>query len=175
MEQGMIHVYQGDGKGKTTASVGLAVRAAGNKKRVIFAQFLKGNPTGEIEVLKQLSNVAVIRNEKDMGFVSRMSKEEKEEVARLHNQTLEKIQKLLSEEKVDLLVLDELTYPYAWNLIDKKKVEELILQKPETLELVITGRNPDRFFLEHADYITNMQCERHPYQKGIRAREGVEY
>jgi len=171
----MIHVYQGDGKGKTTASVGLAVRAAGNKKRVIFSQFLKGNPTGEIEILKRLPNITVIRNEKDMGFVSQMNEEEKQEVAKLHNQTLEKIQKLLLEEPVDLLILDELTYPYAWNLIDKKKVEDLILQKPDTLELVITGRKPDRFFLEHADYITNMQCERHPYQKGIGAREGIEY
>ena len=175
MEQGMIHIYQGDGKGKTTASVGLAVRAAGRKKRVIFAQFLKGNPTGEIEILKQLSNVTVIRNEKDMGFVSRMSEEERREVVMLHNRTLEKIQRLLMEEQVDLLILDELTYPYAWNLIDKKKVEELILHKPDTLELVITGREPDPFFLKHADYITNMQCERHPYQRGVKAREGVEY
>jgi len=175
MEQGMIHVYYGEGKGKTTASVGLAIRAVGNHKKVIFAQFLKGNLTGEVEILNQLSNITVIRNKEDLGFVSRMKEEEKKKVTAFHNDTLKKIQELLTKEQIDLLVLDELTYPYAWNLIDKKQVEELILKKPDTLEIVITGRKPSYFFLEHADYITNMQCERHPYQKGIKARKGIEY
>ncbi len=171
----MIQVYCGNGKGKTTAAIGLAIRAVGRGKKVIFAQFLKGTKTGELEVLKQLSNVTVIRNPKELGFLSRMNDLEKREVTEFHNQTLEKIQKILLEEMIDLLVLDELTYPYIWNLIDKEKVEALILQKPEKLEIVITGREPDSFFLEHADYITDMQCIRHPYQKGIKAREGIEY
>lgn len=175
MEKGMIQVYCGNGKGKTTAAIGLAIRAVGRGKKVIFAQFLKGTKTGELEVLKQLSNVTVIRNPKELGFLSRMNDLEKREVTEFHNQTLEKIQKILLEEMIDLLVLDELTYPYIWNLIDKEKVEALILQKPEKLEIVITGREPDSFFLEHADYITDMQCIRHPYQKGIKAREGIEY
>lgn len=171
----MIQVYCGNGKGKTTAAIGLAIRAVGRGKKVIFVQFLKGTKTGELEVLKQLSNVTVIRNPKELGFLSRMNDLEKREVTEFHNQTLEKIQKILLEEMIDLLVLDELTYPYIWNLIDKEKVEALILQKPEKLEIVITGREPDSFFLEHADYITDMQCIRHPYQKGIKAREGIEY
>ncbi len=171
----MIQVYCGNGKGKTTAAIGLVIRAVGRGKKVIFAQFLKGTKTGELEVLKQLSNVTVIRNPKELGFLSRMNDLEKREVTEFHNQTLEKIQKILLEEMIDLLVLDELTYPYIWNLIDKEKVEALILQKPEKLEIVITGREPDSFFLEHADYITDMQCIRHPYQKGIKAREGIEY
>lgn len=171
----MIQVYCGDGKGKTTAAIGLVIRAVGRGKKVIFVQFLKGTKTGELEVLKQLSNVTVIRNPKELGFLSRMNDLEKREVTEFHNQTLEKIQKILLEEMIDLLVLDELTYPYIWNLIDKEKVEALILQKPEKLEIVITGREPDSFFLEHADYITDMQCIRHPYQKGIKAREGIEY
>lgn len=175
MEKGMIQVYCGDGKGKTTAAIGLVIRAVGRGKKVIFVQFLKGTKTGELEVLKQLSNVTVIRNPKELGFLSRMNDLEKREVTEFHNQTLEKIQKILLEEMIDLLVLDELTYPYIWNLIDKEKVEALILQKPEKLEIVITGREPDSFFLEHADYITDMQCIRHPYQKGIKAREGIEY
>lgn len=175
MEKGMIQVYCGNGKGKTTAAIGLAIRAVGRGKKVIFVQFLKGTKTGELEVLKQLSNVTVIRNPKELGFLSRMNDLEKREVTEFHNQTLEKIQKILLEEMIDLLVLDELTYPYIWNLIDKEKVEALILQKPEKLEIVITGREPDSFFLEHADYITDMQCIRHPYQKGIKAREGIEY
>ncbi len=175
MEKGMIQVYCGNGKGKTTAAIGLVIRAVGRGKKVIFAQFLKGTKTGELEVLKQLSNVTVIRNPKELGFLSRMNDLEKREVTEFHNQTLEKIQKILLEEMIDLLVLDELTYPYIWNLIDKEKVEALILQKPEKLEIVITGREPDSFFLEHADYITDMQCIRHPYQKGIKAREGIEY
>lgn len=82
---------------------------------------------------------------------------------------------LVNEGECDLLVLDELTYPYDWNLISKEMVKELICRKPEALELVITGRNPAEFFLEHADYITEMKAIRHPYEKGVAAREGIEY
>ena len=171
----MIQVYCGNGKGKTTAAVGLVIRAAGRGKKVIFAQFLKGSKTGELEVLRQLSNVMVIRNPAELGFLSQMNDLEKRKVTEFHNQTLEKIQRILLEEAIDLLVLDELTYPYTWNLIDKEKTEALILQKSEQLEIVITGREPGSFFLEHADYITDMQCVRHPYQRGIKAREGIEY
>lgn len=175
MEQGLIHVYHGEGKGKTTASVGLAIRAAGAGKKVVFTQFMKGNDTGELRILKQIPEIRILRNEKDLGFVFRMNEEQKKEIAVLHNQTLDRSIRLVEAGNVDVLIMDELTYPYHMGLVDKEKVEKLIREKPASLEIIITGRNPAPFFLEAADYITNMECERHPYEKGIGARRGIEY
>ena len=175
MKQGLIHVYMGNGKGKTTAAIGLCIRAAGAGRRVAFVQFMKGRATSELNVLKQLENVTILRSEQDFGFYAQMSDSDQEEITEVHNQLLKDVTKLVNEGKCDLLILDELTYPYDWNLISKEKVEELICRKPETLEVVITGRNPAEFFLAHADYVTEMKAIRHPYEKGIVAREGIEY
>lgn len=173
-KKGLIHLYYGDGKGKTTAAAGLAMRAAGRGKKVMFAQFMKGNLSGEVMAMEAVPQIHAIRNQKDLGFVSGMSREEKEELKRMHglvlNQVLEEMEK-----GIQMVILDEITYPYTLNLIDRRKVEKLILNKPEEVELVLTGRNPDEFFLENADYITQMCCIRHPYKKGTMAREGIEY
>ena len=175
MKQGLIHVYMGDGKGKTTAAIGLCIRAVGAGRRVLFVQFMKGRNTSELNVLKQLEHVTVLRSEQDFGFYAQMSDADKEEITKIHNQLLEDALDIVTKGECDLLILDELTYPYDWNLISKETVEELIHNKPNTLELVITGRDPAPFLLEHADYITEMRAVRHPYEKGIAAREGIEY
>lgn len=93
----------------------------------------------------------------------------------MHTQTMEKIFLTLENEPIDMVILDEITYPYEYGVIDRERVERLILQKPESLELVLTGRNPDKLFLEAADYITEMRKIRHPFDENIGAREGVEY
>lgn len=171
----MIQVYHGDGKGKTTAAIGLAIRAMGAGRRVVFLQFLKGGETGELHIFSGLENIKVIRNEKDLGFVSGMSDSEKKEVTRMHNENLKKAISLLQQGWADVAVMDELTYPYAWELLDCQLVKDFITHCPEHIELIITGRNPDPLFLERADYITNMQCERHPFEKNIKARRGIEF
>lgn len=175
MERGLIHVYCGDGKGKTTAAIGLAVRAAGAGKQVIFAQFFKGDPTGELKSLEKLPGIRVFRNPENLGFFKNMTLQQKERAACMHTETMEKVFLTMEQEPIDMVILDEITYPYEYGIIDKALVERLVLQKPESLELILTGRNPAALFLEAADYITEMKKIRHPFDKNIGAREGVEY
>lgn len=175
MENGLMHLYYGEGKGKTTAAVGLAVRAAGAGKRVLFAQFMKGGKTGELAILRSISNITVLRSEKAFPFYRKMTEEDKAEQTLVHNRMLKNIFSRLQKEECDVIVLDEITYPYKWKLIDCGKVRELLATVQGRAEIICTGRNPDAFFLGQADYITEMKCIRHPYEKGIEAREGIEY
>lgn len=175
MKQGMIQIYTGDGKGKTTAAIGQCIRAMGAGYKVVFVQFMKGSKTSELNILRQLKDVTVLRSEKDFGFYTQMTEADKTEITQIHNELFRKVTDIVNQDKCDLLVLDELTYPYEWNLIARDAVEELICHKPKQLELVITGRHPASLFMEHADYITEMKAVRHPYEKGTAAREGIEY
>lgn len=175
MERGLTHVYYGDGKGKTTAAIGLAVRAAGAGKQVIFAQFLKGGATSELKSLEKLPNIHIFRNQEDLGFFKNMTPQEKERAASMHTETLKKIFQTINNEPIDMLILDEITYPYEYGAIDKDMLEHLILKKPKSLELILTGRNPSPLFLEAADYITEMKKIKHPFDKNIIARKGIEY
>lgn len=197
MEKGLIHLYYGDGKGKTTAAVGLCIRAAGNKKRVLFTQFMKDGSSGEISLLKELPGAEVLWGNVPYGFYSRMADEEKrlfaKEQEKLFQKVLEKIeeerkrisactQNAAEAEKTPvwdgvsmLLVMDEITYAYGFRLIDRVRLENLLNNKPDFLEIVMTGRNPERFLVDAADYVTEMKCEKHPFEKGISARKGVEF
>ena len=170
----MIHLYTGDGKGKTTAAVGLAVRAAGRNMKVCFSQFMKGSDTGEIHVLKNLSRITILRSEKDFGFYSQMSQEDKAELTVIHNGILDELLRRAESGECDMLILDEVTYPVNWGLLDRDKLVRL-LEYGEDAEIVITGRDPEDFLKDCADYITEMKALRHPYEKGITARRGIEY
>ncbi|MCR4833377.1 MAG: cob(I)yrinic acid a,c-diamide adenosyltransferase [Butyrivibrio sp.] len=171
---GLTHLYTGDGKGKTTAAVGLAIRALGNGKKVIFTQFMKGRETGEVNCLAGINGIKIIRNDEDLGWYRRGDEKQAKAFTRLHNSTLEQIEELIATGEWDMVIMDEITYPYNYGIIDKERLQNLILKKPKYLELVLTGRNPDQFFIDHADYITEMKKIRHPYDKGISAREGIE-
>lgn len=171
----MLHLYHGDGKGKTTAAMGLAIRSAGTGNQVIVSQFLKGSETGEIVTLRQIPNITVLRNEIDLGFVKNMTKEEKAYVKKMHNETLQQIIDLMQERTYPLLVMDELMATYNYGLIAKEKIRNLILDYKDRIEIVVTGRNPDSFFIDQADYITEMKKIKHPFDLGIPARKGVEY
>ena len=162
MKTGLIHVYCGDGKGKTTAAAGLALRAAGCGKRVLFVQFMKGNESGEITAMRQIENIKVLRNTKKFPFYNQMSEEDKVQITKEHNNILNQVMEGIEQKECDILILDEITYPYRLNLIDKKMIEEIIVSKNPLLELVLTGRDPDKLFIEYADYITEMKCIRHP-------------
>lgn len=172
----MIQLYTGEGKGKTTAAIGQAVRAAGNGWRVLFAQFMKGNDTGELRVLEQLPQVTICRSSKQFGFYNTLTEEEKRELTAIHNNILDGLLKEAGEHSCDMIILDEITYPVKWELLDDGKLQRLLQYAAEGKpELVLTGRQPAGFLEESADYITCMQCVRHPYQKGITARKGIEY
>jgi cob(I)alamin adenosyltransferase len=169
----MIHLYMGDGKGKTTAAIGLAVRAAGCGIPVIFSQFMKGNDTGELHSLEQLAQVKICRSPRNFGFYSAMSDEDKRALTGIHNAMLDSLCEAARAGSCGLIVLDEITYPVKWGLLDTDKLKELLVCSGP--ELVLTGRDPADFLREAADYITEMRCVRHPFEKGVKARRGIEY
>ena len=171
MKQGLIHLYTGDGKGKTTAAVGLSVRAAGNGMRVWFLQFMKGRPSGEIAVLERLPGVTVRRGECQK-FSFQMTEEEKKAVRFQQDELLREAVSQLEE--IDLLVLDEVTSAISTGLLGEEDLKKLLTQKPPQLELVLTGRDPADYMIEAADYLTQMVKQKHPYDRGIAARRGIE-
>lgn len=173
--EGLIHLYCGDGKGKTIASFGLAARAAGNNMKVVVVQFLKGTKTGEVTLFSTLDNVTIFRNKKDRGFFKNMSDEEIEEVKCEHDENIRNAIDKIDNNECDMLILDELCAAYRYELVDRRIIDNLILHKKKELELVITGRNPDKLFIDNADYITEMKLIRHPFEKGIVSRKGIEY
>ena len=154
----MIHVYCGDGKGKTTSAMGLALRALGRGWPVAICQFLKDGTSGEMGMLER-EGACVFHVTPPAKFTSRMSAAEREATHREHDANLREVIDLMQDGHARLVVLDEL----------------LAASAEEGPELVVTGRNPPEFVLDVADYITEMRCVRHPFEHGVVAREGVEY
>lgn len=173
-EKGCIHIYEGDGKGKTTAAVGLGIRYAGTGGRVLFTQFLKRNDSGELNILEQIENIYLLRCEKNFGFTFRMTPEEKEIAAIYYNAHLKKVLTEAVENEIGLLVLDEVIDACNHNLIEQKELQYFLKEKPQKMEVVLTGRKPAEELLELADYVTYMEKRKHPYDKGMGARKGIE-
>lgn len=171
----MIHLYTGEGKGKTTAAVGLVVRAAGRGVPVTFAQFMKGNDTGELYVLNKLPEVTICRSEKNFGFYRSMTEEQKAELTTIHNRILDTLLIRARKGAGRMIVLDEITYPVNWGLVDVDKLGELLALGKKELEIVLTGRDAAPLLQDAADYITEMQAVRHPYERGVMARVGIEF
>lgn len=169
------HVYCGNGKGKTTCAMGLALRAAGTGMSVVIVQFLKNSPSGEITLLENMSGVTVFRGKAGEEFTFTMTDEQKKETRLIHDRNFQKALHLVKSGYCELLVLDEICAAWNGDLLDKKAVEDFLLNKPENLELVLTGRNPPDCMLNIADYITEMKLIKHPFEKGIPAREGIEF
>jgi cob(I)alamin adenosyltransferase len=169
----MIQIYCGDGKGKTTAALGLICRHVGTGGKAVLAQFLKSLPTGELKTL-ELLQVPVYRNVLPHGFFPSMSEDMQNQVRVMHNNTLAKVTQLARANECTLLVLDELCAALSLGLIDRDAVLSLLDSHGEA-ELVITGRNPEEALLSRADYVTEMKLIKHPYEKGIKARKGIEF
>ena len=173
----MIHLYSGDGKGKTTASVGLAVRAAGADKKVIFAQFLKGSESSELNILNILPNITIFRLDKNYGFYNSMSEDTKEEVKRQHTEILKNIHSRIMDKSVDVIILDEITYVDALNILNDKELlfDILYMSKYEDIEVIMTGNQPTVELENISNYYTEMKKIQHPFDKGIQARKGIEF
>ena len=167
---GLVHLYWGEGKGKTTAAMGLALRSLGAGRKVVVVQFLKGGPSGEIPLLEQLG-ARVFRGKAGQKFTFQMTEAERAETKALQT---EHLRRALARE-ADLLGLDEACAAWQKDLADRDLLEQAVLEKPEVQEVVLTGRNPPDWMGEAADYITEMKCHRHPFEQGIPAREGVEF
>ena len=175
MEQGKIHIYCGDGKGKTTAAVGLAIRCAGSGRKVVFAQFLKDGSSSEIRLLGQIPGIEVLVCPENFGFTFRMTEETRARAADAYQALFDRAVYRAEKLQADLLVLDESIGAYQAMLLDPRAVLTFLCEKPEYLEVVMTGRDPGEELLGLADYVTEMQCIRHPYAQGLPAREGIEY
>ena len=171
----MIHLYYGDGKGKTTAAAGLALRAAGSGRRVIFSQFLKGRRCGEIERFLQIPQVTVLRGDFREKFTFEMNERELKEEAEKSSDLLEEAFAQADSEKADLLVLDEVVSAAERKMISGERLRILIERHRERFEIVLTGRSPSDWMVEAADYVTKMKKIKHPYDSGAAARPGIEY
>lgn len=173
----MIQIYCGDGKGKTTAAVGLAVRAAGHKIPVVFAQFLKADGSGETAILKELPQVTVMHPDVFHGFTKDMDRQQKEEVeacyADFFKQIKEHIQK--ADGSGIVVILDEVLHACNHKLLSETSLCGLLDSSPPSAEIVLTGREPSEALRSRADYISEIQKLRHPYDRGIGARKGIEF
>ena len=165
----MLHLYWGDGKGKTTAAMGLALRALGHGRRVVILQFLKDGSSGEIEMLRRCG--AAVYACPNAKFTWLMTDAERAEARRTNTRTLQTI----LQGSFDLLVLDEAGSAWELDMVDKDLLQQAVLHRPAGQECVLTAHAAPAWMLDAADYLTEMCCRRHPYQKGIAARKGVEY
>lgn len=166
----MIHIYTGDGKGKTTAAVGLAIRAIGNGFRVLFVQFIKGAPTGELEIFQKFPELIDIYR-CSTGFV--YEKPEQSQIERV-TECVKEIEKKLEKNKYDIVIFDELCVALSIGLVNRQDVERLIYLSEKT-EIIITGRNAPDWLIERADLVTEMKKIKHYFDRGIKARRGIEY
>lgn len=170
MDKGLVHLYWGEGKGKTTAAVGLALRMLGSGGTVTVVQFLKNGQSSELEPLRRLG-ARVYSGRPGTKFFSQMTPEEREEVRARHNDLLRQAM----ESPCDLLVLDEACAAFRLGMVEENLLRRAVLERPAGREVVLTGRDPAPWMQEAADYSTEMCCHKHPYRQGIAARKGVEY
>jgi len=164
----MIQIYVGDGKGKTTASVGLSVRAAGHGFKVLFMQFLKDDSSGEVEVLRQIPGIEVVHCPVNYGFTFHMTEEQKKETAEEYDKMLEKA--IASD--AFLIVLDEVIHALNAGMIAKEALEQVL---DKDCEIALTGRDAPEWLQNRADYISDIRKIIHPYDKGVQARIGIEF
>jgi len=170
---GFIHVISGNGKGKTTSALGLALRAAGHGFRSLIIQFMKkGWDYGELKVIQGIPEITILQ----YGTPEFVNKENPKKIDLDEAKAaLDRAHLAITEEKWDFLILDEINVALDFKLISEKQVIDVIRQKPKNLELVLTGRDAPNVLIELADYYTEILEHKHPYQKKILARKGVEY
>ena len=170
-QKGYVQIYTGNGKGKTTAAFGLALRAAGAGLPVFIAQFIKGGEYSEIRALKRFSDIVTLRQYGSGRFVHGVPSEED---IRLAKEGLAEVRDVLQSGEFKVVILDEAVIATFFDLFTVEDLLDLIAVKPEDVELLITGRNADPRLLEKADLVTEMCEVKHYYTKGVKAREGIE-
>ena len=174
MNKGLVHIYTGGGKGKTTAAIGLLIRASGAGMKTLFCQFMKGRDTAELGPLRRLG-AEVIRTDAVKKFIPFMSEDEKKECVKSHQLCYNKVKEKIRSGEYDLVVLDEVMSALSYGFINQEDLCRLIRGRPPHVELALTGRNAPEELLELADYVSEIQEKKHPYQQGIPARRGIEY
>ena len=170
--KGLIQVYTGDGKGKTTAALGLALRAAGRDMKILIVQFMKKWDYGELHSVEFIPNITLKTfGTKDFVYKGKAKKIDFEEAEKAFSCGMEGVQ----SGNYDMVIFDELNMAIYYELLDLKEVVKKLKNKPDNMEIVITGRKAPEELIEIADLVTKMKEMKHPYRKGIQARKGIEY
>jgi cob(I)alamin adenosyltransferase len=168
---GLVQIYTGDGKGKTTAALGLAMRAAGHNFKIAIIHFMKLWDYGEVASLRRLGIDLFRYGTKEFVDPKNPSPIDLEQA----NKALSKAEDLIKRANYDILILDEINVAVDFNLIPLKKVVDLLDKKPDNLELVLTGRNCPQELIERADLVSVIDEIKHPFQKGLKVRKGIEF
>jgi len=172
-QKGMIQVYTGDGKGKTTAALGLAFRAVGHGHKVVMIQFMKGpEQTGELVAAEKLAPLLMIKPMGRSGFIEKDRPDPEDRALAL--KALDYAKEIMLDHPIDILILDEINVAVSFGLLPVEAVLELINLKPDSMELVLTGRYADPMVLEKADLVTEMKNQKHYFAQGVPDRVGIE-
>ena len=169
--KGYIHLYTGNGKGKTTAAIGLAIRATGARKRVFIAQFVKGMHYAELDALKRFPNIEIKQYGLDC-FIEKEPTQADIDAARIG---LDEIKQVIKDNKHSLVILDEVCIALYYKLFGVHEVLSILKSKPVTMEIVLTGRYAPTELVEAADLVTEMKEIKHYFNKGVEARKGIEF
>jgi len=172
LKKGLIHIYTGNGKGKTTAAIGLGIRATGNDLKVYMVQFMKGRRYSEIDALEIIPNFTVFQSGRDE-FVSKENPEQID--IDLASKGFEHAKKIINAGKHDLVILDEINVAIDFNLIPLENVMKLLEEKPENVEVVMTGRYADPEIVRQADIVSEILEIKHPYNEGVQSRKGIDW
>ncbi len=171
--KGYVQIYTGNGKGKTTAALGLALRAAGHGKKTFIGQFLKGQDYGELHALKRLSSQITIQQFGRSSFIHVTHDIDPEDVAMVLDGLMTCLEAMLSG-KYDLIILDEINVAIYFKLINEAEIHKFLDRKPERTEVVLTGRFAPDSLIERADLVTEMKEIKHYYTQKVKARDGIE-
>ncbi|OQX52087.1 MAG: cob(I)yrinic acid a,c-diamide adenosyltransferase [Candidatus Aminicenantes bacterium 4484_214] len=172
-DRGYIQVYTGNGKGKTTAALGLALRAAGHGYRTYIGQFLKGQDYGELHSLEKLKDYITIEQFGRRGFIHVTSNPDEEDIRRAKDGLVHCHQAMMSGQ-YDLIVLDEINVALYFHLLEEEEVHRFLDDKPEKIEVILTGRYAPESICQRADLVTEMKEIKHYYQQKVPARKGIE-
>ena len=171
----MIQIYYGDGKGKTTAAIGAAVRACGRGMKVLFVQFLKKNDTGEREALSDLDGIDLTPCPLELDFTFNMTETQKAQASKIYRDMFESSVRTALMSNYNILIFDEIFDAINAGMLSENQVYNFLTDAPSRLEIIMTGHNPGEKFLDIADYITRMKKVKHPYDNGFRVRKGIEF
>ena len=173
--RGLIHIYCGDGKGKTTAATGLAIRGAGHLMRVIFVQFMKDGTSNELKILNDIDNIDTMVCKEHLGFSWNMTEETKKKAEEVYTKLFESAIEEAVKKDADMIIFDEIMSAISNKFVSEEKVLTFLNNKPEKLEVVMTGRNPSKELIDKADYVSEVKKIKHPFDNGVGSRIGIEY
>ena len=171
---GCVHIYCGDGKGKTTCGMGLCVGAAGYGYRVLIYQFMKDNSTSERRAMEKIPGITFVPGLAQEKFSFQMSEQEKKERKQFYEDKFREVTQKAQQEAYQVLFLDEIIYTIRAGLFDEELLVRWLKEKPEDLEVILTGQNPGEQLIACADYVSELKKIRHPFDRGLAARDGIE-